>query len=96
MTSNSPFRTPYLQAMRESAPRMFNELRRSGQMDQHVEQKVREAHELLVELMGKNSDPQSRRTAEEQVIAQMTEFPTSRETNPRRSPGTPTDLTSSR
>ena len=37
--------------MRERAPRMFNELARSGELDDHVQKKSEEAHARLEELL---------------------------------------------
>ena len=41
------FKLPYLLAMREQAPKMFNRLRRTGAMDAHLQEKSKEAHEML-------------------------------------------------
>ncbi len=41
------FKYPYLLAMREQAPKMFNQLRRTGALDAYVDQKSKEAQELL-------------------------------------------------
>ena len=44
------FKTPYLEAMREQAPRMYNRLIRTGKMDAHLDEKSGEAHRMLEEL----------------------------------------------
>jgi hypothetical protein len=76
------FKAPYLFAMREQAPKMFNELRRSGKMDQHLQEKSEEAHRLLAELLAdkpKNKhglyNLADEREAEEFVRSQLIEFP---------------------
>ena len=45
------FKLPYVPAMREQAPQMFNELRRSGQMDKFVQERGLEASRMLHELL---------------------------------------------
>lgn len=77
------FKIAYLEAMREQAPQMFNELRRSGAMDSHLTQKSAEAHRMLEELTagaakeanGVVTDPQVRASAERQVLETLIEFP---------------------
>ncbi len=44
------FKLPYLLAMREQAPKMFNQLRRTGALDAHADQKSKEAHDLIDQL----------------------------------------------
>jgi hypothetical protein len=90
------FETPYLMAMRQQTPRMFMELRRSGKLDQHLQEKSVEAHSLLRELLAnKPRDshgwpaPADEREAEEIVRAQLLEFPP--EGKPER-PEPPDDL----
>ena len=76
------FKYPYLMAMREQAPKMFNELRRSGQMDAYVQAKSEEAHALLDQLTqgapklpnGQPETPYLTR-AESQVFEMLIEFP---------------------
>jgi hypothetical protein len=76
------FKLPYLLAMREQAPKMFNELRRSGQMDAHLQAKTEEAYRMLDELMegiprskdGCVLDLARQREAEEIVRATLIEF----------------------
>lgn len=76
------FKGPYLRAMREQAPKMFNRLRRTGALSKHVQDKSKEAHELFNQLTEgapklPNGLPEQpfRREAEEQVLAQLIEFP---------------------
>ena len=77
------FKGPYLQAMREQAPTMFNRLVKTGALDQFVQKRSEEAHALYDQLTkdaaklpnGVVSDPQIDRTAQEQVLATMLEFP---------------------
>lgn len=76
------FKSPYLFAMREQAPKMFNRLRRTGAMDAHLQEKSTEAHRMLEELTadapkhpnGLTKEPWLRE-AEEQVFATLIEFP---------------------
>lgn len=77
------FKTPYLLAMREQAPKMFQELVRSGKMDAHLQAKALEAKRMLQGLLAgapKDEDgrPQmeAERAAEEVVRATLIEFPT--------------------
>lgn len=77
------FKGPYLFAMRERAPRMFMRLRRSGTLDEHLQQKSIEAHRLLEQLLAdepKDSDGETKnlaavRAAEEIVWAGLIDFP---------------------
>lgn len=76
------FETPYLHAMRDRAPKMFNQLVRSGQMEEHLQEKSTEAHRMFEELTadapklpnGLPRDPWGRE-AEEVVFATLIEFP---------------------
>lgn len=69
------FKLPYLQAMRQQAPKMFNRLNREGTLDQHAQDKAIEAHRLYQDLTkGAQKEPEARE-AFEQVMAQMLEFP---------------------
>ena len=43
------FKTPYVLAMREQAPRMFNQLVRSGKMEEHLLAKAEEFMATLIE-----------------------------------------------
>ena len=76
------FQGPYLQAMRDQAPKMFNRLRRTGALNSHVKQKLEEASRLFDDLTADapklpNGLPENphRREAEEQVFATLIEFP---------------------
>ena len=76
------FKSPYLHAMREQAPQMFNQLRRAGQMDSHLQAKSEEAHELLRQLLAQRPKNKygevslaDEREAEEQVRATLIDFP---------------------
>ena len=76
------FKGPYLRAMRECAPKLFNRLRRSGLMDAHLQQKSAEAHRMLEEFTADapklpSGLPQQPylREAEEIVFATLIEFP---------------------
>ena len=71
------FKEPYLLAMRESAPEMFMQLRKSGQLEQHLQEKSVQAHQLLRELLSHSPNPSlpERREAEEQVRATLIDFP---------------------
>jgi hypothetical protein len=75
------FKLPYMQAMRECVPKMFQELSKSGELDEFVQLKAMEAHRLFLELTkdapkGSGGGPAQpwRREAEEQVMALMLEF----------------------
>ena len=73
----------YVQAMREQAPRMFNELRRTGALDAHLQAKATEAAAMFRQLTdgepthpnGLLKDDQRRREIEEQVRSALIEFP---------------------
>ena len=77
------FKEPYLLAMHERAPQMYRELKRSGALMSHLQAKSQEAHAMYDQLTDKAEklpsgaveDPQVKRQAEEQVFAQMLEFP---------------------
>ena len=102
------FSTPYLLAMREKAPAMFNRLRRTGALNAHLKAKSAEAHRLYDALAkGKPKLPgglvqsaSSRREIEEQVFATFLDFPAD-QTNPADGPQetnpeeTPTRVTTS-
>lgn len=76
------FKGPYLMAMREQAPKLFRELRKTGQMDAHLQAKSAEAHRMLDELTkdapklpnGLPKAPQ-RIQAEQIVLETLIEFP---------------------
>ena len=76
------FKGPYLQAMSDQAPKMFNRLRRTGALDAHANRKSEEAHQLFDDLTADapklpNGLPKLpyRREAEELVFATLIEFP---------------------
>lgn len=81
------FRTAYLMAMREQAPKMFNELRRAGAMDAHLDDKAEEARQLYVRLTDGLptlerapyilTNPADEAIAREQVYATLITFPPS-------------------
>ncbi len=84
------FKLPYMQAMRECVPKMFQELSKSGELEEFVQLKAMEAHRLFLELTkdapkGSGGGPAQpwRREAEEQVMALMLEFDQS-DTSPSR------------
>lgn len=85
------FKKIYLTAMREQAPRMFNELRRSGALDGHVAMKWKQASSIYQSLItgadllpsGIPEDLQIMRSAEEQTLAAMLEFPDENVTEPQ-------------
>jgi hypothetical protein len=73
----------YLLAMCEQAPKVFNELRRSGAMDAHLQKKSEEAATMFKQLAsgekklpnGEIANPTRRREIEEQVRQALIEFP---------------------
>lgn len=79
------FKTPYLLAMRERAPRMFNALVRSGQIEAHLHEKSVEANAALKAAMageprypgpdGAWKDATKRSMVEEIIFAEFIEFP---------------------
>jgi hypothetical protein len=95
------FKGPYLFAMREQDPKMFMELRRSGKLDAHLQEKSEEAHRLLEELLASkpknkwgNYSPADEREAEELVRSQLIEFPTpEKDQRPEPPDDLPTDRT---
>ncbi len=75
------FKLPYLLAMREQAPKMFNRLRKTGALDAHVQKKSEEAHALLdyltkdaPKLPGGLPEQPYLRQAQNQVLEQLIEF----------------------
>ena len=76
------FKSPYVRAMRERAPKMFNELRRNGLMERHLQEKSEEAHRMFEELTagapklqsGYPEEPHATR-AERLVFETLIEFP---------------------
>ncbi len=81
------FKLPYMLAMRQQAPKMFNRLSREGKLMAFVEEKAAEASKLFHELTanapktlgGYPREPEARE-AIEQVMAVMLEFPNHEET----------------
>lgn len=81
------FKGPYLQAMRDQAPKMFNRLRRTGALNAHLKQKSQEAQRLFSDLTkdvpklpsGYPQDPEARE-AEQLVFATLIEFPSEQPT----------------
>ncbi len=77
------FQTRYLNEMREKAPAMFNELRRSGKIAAHARETEREFGRLVNEVLknepkgpsGQVADINLKRMVEEVVAAQLLEFP---------------------
>ena len=76
------FSVMYIKAMREQAPRMFNQLVRAGKMNSFAKAKSKEANELKAELLASRpKDSEGRYSlsdehrAEEIVRAQLIEFP---------------------
>lgn len=72
----------YLQLMSQQAPKEFMELRRSGQLESHVQQVMTQAHQMLAEILASapkdqrgNPTMQAEREAEEYVRAAFLEFP---------------------
>jgi hypothetical protein len=86
------FKTPYLLAMRERDPQLFNALRRNGEMNRHLQQKSEQAHQLLEEILKHDPKPSlpKMREAEEIVLATLIEFPADNEREPSQEP--PQDL----
>lgn len=84
------FSVPYLEAMRAKAPRMFNELRRSGKMAEHVQAKTAEAHRMVRELLkdepklpsGAPKNLAAQRQAEQTVMTTLIDFPPESQTKP--------------
>lgn len=76
------FKVPYLLAMREQDPKMFMDLRRSGELEAHVQQKAEEASQMLKGLLANvpksehgNAGVSDQQAAEEQVLATLIDFP---------------------
>ena len=76
------FKGPYLFAMREQDPQMFMELRRSGKLEEFLQQKGHEALSLKGQFLANapkdaqgRYSPAAEREAEERVRAQLIEFP---------------------
>lgn len=71
------FRSAYLHAMRDQAPAIFRELRKTGAMDAHLEMKAQEAGRLFRDLLGDQTGLQAEREATEHVYATLITFPPS-------------------
>ncbi len=77
------FQALYLNARREKAPAMFNELRQSGQIEAHARETEREFGRLVNEVLanepkgpsGLVEDINLKRMVEEVVADQLLEFP---------------------
>lgn len=71
------FKSQYVHAMREQAPKMFRDLVKHGRIEQHLDQKSGEAHEMLRQLLAQHPNPglAERREAEEIVRQTLIEFP---------------------
>lgn len=71
------FKSQYLQAMQDQAPKMLAALHRHGRLEQHLQQKSVEAHAMLRDLLKKHPDPSlaQQREAEEIVRQTLIEFP---------------------
>ena len=77
------FKSQYVHAMADQAPKMFRELVKSKKIDQHLQEKSVEAHQLLKELLaevpkdstGQPLNPQDLSRAEEIVRQTLIEFP---------------------
>lgn len=79
------FKTDYLQAMVHHAPRMFNQLRQTGALEAHLDNKAEEARQMFANLTanaktlpgsGVLENPQVEAEAREIVYATLIEFPT--------------------
>lgn len=81
------FRSQYLRAMREQAPKMFNRLNREGKLEAFVNEKAIEASRMFEELTkdaprekgGYPKEPQASE-AQEAVMAAMLDFPNHEQT----------------
>jgi hypothetical protein len=76
------FRYQFFVVMQDQNPKMFRNLRESGELDRFVQMKANEAHRLFLELTkdaprGPDGQPtmQAAREAEEQIKGMMFEFP---------------------
>jgi hypothetical protein len=80
--------------MRDQAPRMFQELRRHGRLEQHLKQKNQEAYELLRQILKGNENPTlaEKREAEEVVRSILIDFPPEYLKEPREHLEPPDDL----
>jgi hypothetical protein len=94
------FKVPYALAMSERDPKGFNELSRSGKLEQHLQEVSLRAHQMLKDLLA--DKPRDRHglvsqadeaAAEEVVMATLIEFPTPEKDQ---NPEPPDDLTQKR
>lgn len=81
------FKMSYMQAMRQQAPKLFNQLNREGKLTAYVDEKAAEASRLFHELTanapkeagGYPKEPEASE-AIEQVMAIMLDFPKDKQT----------------
>jgi hypothetical protein len=94
------FKVPYALAMSERDPKGFNELSRSGKLEQHLQEVSLRAHQMLKDLLA--DKPRDRHglvsqadvaASEEVVMATLIEFPTPEKDQ---NPEPPDDLTQKR
>ncbi len=91
------FKGPYLDAMIAQNPKMFMGLRKSGRLESHLQEKSKQAHKMLKNLLadkpkgadGWPKNPQEEQIAEEIVRATLIDFPAPL---PSQSPEPPDDL----
>ena len=77
------FSQPYVLAMREQAPKLFNQLRRTGALPAHLKAKSAEAHRMYDQLAadlpklenGLLRSPSDHQQIQEQVRGLLIEFP---------------------
>jgi hypothetical protein len=88
------FKVPYYLAMSEKAPGLARELSKAGLLEQHLQQKSEEAHELLRQLLANvpKDDLNGRRMAEEVVLATLLDFPVPEREQNLETPEPPHDL----
>lgn len=88
------FKIPYLQAMRDRAPKMFRDLERHGRLKQHLDLKSQEAHEMLRGILNRHPHPSlaQEREAEEIVRQTLIEFPPENDRDSPIQPEPPDDL----
>lgn len=88
------FKEPYLLAMCEQAPKLLQELQKHGRLDQHLQEKSREAHALLRQVLRGNENPSlsEQREAEESVRVSLIEFSDEYLKEPKKKLKPPADL----
>ena len=77
------FKTAYVQAMRDRAPKLFNSLRKTGALDAQAQKVSQQAHAMLSDLTsgldklpnGQPRDNAALSAAERQVMGALIEFP---------------------